>query len=65
MNTIEVHCIVRDYPEDNTNTFHNIKVRHHWNDKEKVVLAIKGKTYTIIANHLIMAIRNAQNAHFA
>lgn len=38
-------------------------VTQHWNRKSFVVIEIEGKQYTVVANELERAIKNAQNAH--
>lgn len=62
MNVIDVHCNVREYP-DEEQPYQTLIVRNHWNRKDMVVLEIDGKRYTFIAHHLKKAIDNAQNAH--
>ena len=40
-----------------------LTVSEHWNRKELVVIEIDGVKHTVVANQLIRAINNAQNAH--
>jgi len=62
MNTIEVCCEVREYPDDDK-SYQTLRVRNHWNRSEKVVIELDDKKYVFIANHLQQAINNACNAH--
>lgn len=41
----------------------SVTVTNHWNRKEFVVIVIDNKRVTVVANDLIKAIENAQNAH--
>lgn len=38
-----------------------LEVISHWNMTDRIVLKIAGDGYTVIAEDLIMAIKNAQN----
>lgn len=40
-----------------------LKVSEHWNRKDFVVLEVDGKSITVVADDLMRAIDNAQNAH--
>jgi hypothetical protein len=62
MSVITVACEVREYPEDGKKP-RSIVVRNHWNEHHKVVLEIDGQRYTVFAEHLEKAIKNATNAH--
>ena len=39
----------------------SIQVVSHWNEENKIVLVIDEKSYTVSANDLVTAIKNAQN----
>ena len=41
----------------------SITIREHWNRREFVIVNMGDKSYTVLANDLIAAIQNAQNAH--
>lgn len=62
MAKITVVSEVREYPDDNT-MYHTMKIRNHWNWRDRVVIEIGGKEYTFVAEHIEMALRNAINAH--
>jgi len=38
-----------------------VKVRSHWNLSKVVVLEVDGRTYAVLAEELIMAVKNSEN----
>lgn len=57
---IESFNKVREYP-DETGSYQTMTIRNHWNWRDRVVIEIAGKEYTFIAEHLLLAIKNATN----
>lgn len=67
MSAIESVNTVDEYPNDSSveawNNRERLIVRNHANRPERVILEIGGKKYIFIVDHLLKAIKNAQNAH--
>ena len=57
---IESSNTVREYP-DKDGPYQTMTIRNHWNYRDRIVIEIEGKKYTFIADHLLLAIRNATN----
>ena len=62
MSRINVRCEVREYP-DKGGPYSTLIVKNHWNYRERVVFEIDGKSYVFLERDLLMAIKNAVNAH--
>ena len=62
MAKITVSSEVREYP-DNGGEYRTMTIRNHWNYRDRVIIELDGKSYTFIAQHVEMALRNATNAH--
>lgn len=60
MANIDVCTKVREYP-DKDRPYETIAVRNHWNYRDRCVLEIGGKSYTVLADDLRRAIDNATN----
>lgn len=58
--TVEKICKVREYPDD-SGPYQTITIRNHWSYRDRIVIEIAGKEYTFIAEHLLLAIKNATN----
>lgn len=62
MAKINVVSEVREYP-DETGPYHTMKIRNHWNWRDRVIIELDGKSYTFVAEHISKALANATNAH--
>ena len=51
---------VREYP-DSSGPYQTLTIRNHWCYRDRVVLQIAEKEYTFVAEHLLLAIKNATN----
>lgn len=63
---INVKNEVKVYEIDNREVdlqTNSIQVLNHWNENEKIVLAIDDKSYTVSAYDLLTAIENARNVN--
>lgn len=40
-----------------------ISISNHWNRKDLICIELNGETVAVLAEHVIKAIQNAQNAH--
>ncbi len=61
---MKVTCTIPVYEIDGTDVdfgANKIEVESHWNIRERVVLVVGGKRYTVIGRDLEKAIRNAEN----
>lgn len=56
---IESFNKVREYPVDGP--YQILTIRNHWAHRDRVILSIEDKEYTFVAEHLLMAIKNATN----
>lgn len=57
----EVDIYEKDGGEANPADEFKIIVESHWNYSDRVTLVVGGHRYTVIGDHLIQAIRNAEN----
>lgn len=57
---IESFNKVREYL-DEIGSHQTMTIRKHWTYRDLVVIEIAGKEYTFIAEHLLLAIKNATN----
>lgn len=62
MNPIQTRSEVVEIPDKN-GPYRTVVVRNHWNEREKVVIEVGDLTLTVVADQMIKAIKNAQNAH--
>lgn len=63
INTIEIYEDNGTAVEGLTSDKESVIIREHWNIKKFVVIEVKGKKVTVLADELRGAIENAQNAH--
>ena len=57
---IESFNKVREYPDD-SGPYQTLTISNHWSFRDRVVLEVAGKEYTFVAEHLLLAIKNATN----
>lgn len=62
MRRIDVRCKVRECL-DKGGQYSTLIVRNHWNYQDRVVFEIDGNSYVFREKDLLMAIKNAVNAH--
>lgn len=58
---MEVRTKIKIYEIDEISVNSTLEVISHWNMTDRIVLKISGNEYTVIAEDLIIAIKNAQN----
>ena len=65
---IQVSSVIYVYEEDGKPTSEMSRdvirlflVKSHWNETEKVIIHVDGKEWTVLADDLIAAVKNATN----